>query len=193
MEGGITAPERHPTPNCKQTLLLTKSSWDSGQSTSTRRVTARDHLPKRDTRHTWEGTPVVHPENRVAGTVDVISCSLHLGATMCTEHLVTWAAQTWDRCKMQVQTSLRLGGVSKNLNLRGLYLGSACKPGTTSDSSWESNLESEQCRLGKHTRCERGQTQCGWITVSTACTRQWDLFAVFLPPQSPTEKQDWTS
>ena len=47
----ITAPERHHLPNCKQASLLTKT-WDSGWSISTRRVAARDQLPRRDTRHT---------------------------------------------------------------------------------------------------------------------------------------------
>ena len=31
------------------------------------RVAARDQLPRRDTRHTWEGAQIVHPENRAAG------------------------------------------------------------------------------------------------------------------------------
>ena len=39
------APERHPIPNCKQTSLLTQTSWDSGQSTSSGRVAARVQLP----------------------------------------------------------------------------------------------------------------------------------------------------
>ena len=43
-------PERHPIQNWKQTSLLTKTSWDSGQPTSAGRVTARDQLPRRDTR-----------------------------------------------------------------------------------------------------------------------------------------------
>ena len=47
----------------------------------------------------------------------------------------------------------------------------------------QSNLETEQCRLGKHTHHEWGQTQCGRDTASTPHTRQWYLFAVFLPPQ----------
>ena len=68
---------------------------------------------------------------------------------------------------MQAQPSLRLCGVSKNLNLSSLDLGSACKPGPTSDSSQQSNLEPKQCRQGKHTRHERGQTQCGRDTAST--------------------------
>ena len=44
--GAIAAPERHPIPNCKQTSLLTKTSWDSGLSTSAERVTARISLPE---------------------------------------------------------------------------------------------------------------------------------------------------
>ena len=40
--------------------------------TSIRRITARDQLPRRDTRHTCEGVPVVHPENQ-AGAGEVIS------------------------------------------------------------------------------------------------------------------------
>ena len=72
-KGAIAAPERHPLPNCKQASLLTKSSWDSGRSTYARRVAARDQLPRRDTRHTCEGVPVV----QAAGTGEVISCSDH--------------------------------------------------------------------------------------------------------------------
>ena len=59
-KGEIAAPERHYLPNCKQASLLTKSSWGSGQSSSA-----------------WEGAPVVHPENRAAGTGEAISCSDH--------------------------------------------------------------------------------------------------------------------
>ena len=47
---------------------------------------------------------------------------------------------------------------TRELNLSGLDLGSACNPGPASDSSRQSNLEPERCRQGKHTRRERGQT-----------------------------------
>jgi len=47
----IVGPERHHLPNCKQASLLTKTSWGSGWLTSAGRVTARDQLPRRDTRH----------------------------------------------------------------------------------------------------------------------------------------------
>ena len=61
----------------------------------------------------------------------------------------------------QAQSSLRLCGVAENLNLSSFDLGSALNPGLALDSSWQSNLEPEQYRLGKHTLRERGQTQCG--------------------------------
>ena len=67
----------------------------------------------------------------------------------------------------------------------GLDLGGACSPGPASACSRQSNLEPEQCRQGKHTRCEWGQTQCG---RDTASARQCYWFAVSLPPQSTTEQ-----
>ena len=66
-------------------------------------------------------------------------------------------AQTWYGHKTQAQPSLRLCGVPKNLNLSSLDLGRACNPGMASDSSQQSNLESAQCRLGKHTCLSGGK------------------------------------
>jgi len=73
------------------------------------------------------------------------------------KHLVASAAQTWKGHKTQVRLSLRLSGVPENLNLNlnGLDLGSAHNPGPASDSCRQSNLEPEQCRLGKHTHREQ--------------------------------------
>ena len=67
-KGAVAAPERHYLPNCKQASLLTKTSWGSGQSPST-----------------WEGAPVVHPENRAAGTGEAVSRSN--GARQTLHHL----------------------------------------------------------------------------------------------------------
>ena len=109
---------------------------------------------------------------------------------------------TWGECTRQVPghlsctdlgrtqkagptESVFLCGEPENLNLSGLDLESAYNLGPTSDSSWQSNLEPEQCRLGKHTRCERGQTRCGRDTTSTPCKH---LLAVFLPPHSTTKQ-----
>ena len=63
LKGAITAQERHYLPNCKQSSLLTKTSWGSGQSSA------------------WEGALVVHPANRAAGTGEVISRSDHAHQT----------------------------------------------------------------------------------------------------------------
>ena len=140
------------------------------------------------TQHTWEGAPLVHSENWAAGMGEVVRCTAHLGVTAIAKHLVTWAVRTWEGHKLQAQLSLHLGGVLENLNLSGLDLESARNPGPTSDSCWQSNLDPEQCRPGNHTHPEQGQTQCGWNTMSTPHTRQWCLFAVFLPPHSTTEQ-----
>ena len=73
---------------------------------------------------------------------------------------------------MQAQSSLRLCGVPENLNLSGFDLGSALNPGPASDSSWQSNLKPEQCRLGKHTRHEQGKPSVaetlGALTTDTS-------------------------
>ena len=187
-KGAIAAPQRHPLPNCKQAPLLTKTSWDSGRLTSARRVAARDQLPRRDTRHTWEKRAHSHPENQVAGTQEVIRRTPHLGETVLATHLVTWTARTWEGHKTQAQPSLCHCGVPKNLNLSGLDLGSAPSPGLTTDSSLAEQPRAWKCRPWKHTRSERGQTQCGWDTASTPHTCQWHLFAGFFPLHSRTEQ-----
>ena len=66
---------------------------------------------------------------------------------------------------------------TRDLNLSGLDLGSPYNPGPASDSSQQSNLETKQCRQKKHTRRERGQTQCGRDTASTPV-----LFVCSVPP-----------
>ena len=110
------------------------------------------------------------------------------GESALTKHLVAWAAQTWKGHKTQAQPSLCLCGVLENLNLSGLDLGNARNPGPALDSSLQSNLEPEQCRPGKHTHREQGQPQHGPDAASTPHTRQWYLFAVFLPPHGTTEQ-----
>ena len=62
-KGATAVPERHYLPNCKKASLLTKTSWGSGQSSA------------------WEGAPVVHPENRAAGTGEALSHSDHAWQT----------------------------------------------------------------------------------------------------------------
>ena len=161
--------------------------WDPGRLTSARRVAAWDQPPRGDTRHTWDGALAVHPGNQAAGNRVVIRCTIHLRqcARQAPGRPSSW---TWKGHKTQAQPSLCLCGIPKNLNLSSLGLGSACDPGPLWTVPLQSNLEPEQCRPGKHMRCELGQTQCGPYTVSTPHTRQWYLFAVFLPPHSTIEQ-----
>ena len=134
--GANLAPEMASSTKLRAgSQLLTKSSWDPGWLTSTRRVAARDHLPRRDAQHTWDGTPAAHLGNRAAGMGEVIRCTVPPGeSALLTKHLVTWTARTWEGHKMQAQMSLCLCGVPENLNLSALDLGSARNPGTALDS-----------------------------------------------------------
>ena len=77
---------------------------------------------KSQTRHTWEGAPVVQPENQAARTGQVIRHSPQLGETALSKHLVTWAARVGEGYKTQAKPSLGLWGVHENLNLSGLDL-----------------------------------------------------------------------
>ena len=133
---GQTRPQRqHPCIKLwAGSQLLIKSSWDPGWLTSTRRVAARDQLPRGDTRYTWDSAPTVHPGNWTAGTREVISHTAP-GESVLTKHLVAWPAQTWEGHKMQAQSSLCLYGVPKNLNMSSIDLGSARNPGPALDSS----------------------------------------------------------
>ena len=81
------------------------------------------------------------------------------------------------RHKTKAQPSLCFCGVPENWNRMPLRAHSLLN-----------SLEPEQCRRGKHTRCEWGQTQCGWNTASASHTHQWHLSAVPLPLHSMTEQ-----
>ena len=116
--------------------------------------------------------PVVNPENRVAGTGEVISQSncahqapghlscLDLGRAQ--NAGPTESAPLWST-RVPEPERLRPG---------------KCIQPRAGLSSQQSNLEPKQYRQGKHTRREWGQTQCGRVTAST---RQYYLFAAFFP------------
>ena len=162
-EVGNCGPREALSTKLQAGFVFTKTSWDSGRSTST-----------------WECALVVHPENLVAGTREVITRSDHARQTP--GHL---SCSDQGRAENTTQQSLHLWRLPEYLNLSGLDLGSAHNPGLASDSSLQSNLEPKQCWQGKHTRRERGQTKCGWDTASTC---QCYLFAVSLSPHSTTEQ-----
>ena len=92
----------------------------------------------------------MHPENQLAGTGEAISGSNR--ACQTPGHL---SCSDLERAQNAGRTE------SKYLTLSGLDLESAYNKGPASDRSRQSNLEPEQCRLGKHTCHEQGQTQCG--------------------------------
>ena len=132
----ISAPEMASSSTKLQagSQLLTKTSWDSGWLTSTRRVAARDQLPRRDTQYTWDGVPAVYPGNWVAGTGEAIRDTHYLGR-VCSPS--TWSLSCSDlgRAQTQAQLNLCLCGVPENLNLSGLDLGNPHNPGPTLESS----------------------------------------------------------
>ena len=103
-----------------------------------------------------KGVPVVHPENQVAGMGEAISCSDRAWRTP--GHLSCSDLQRAQNAGPTKSAPLRS---TEYLNLNGLDLGSAYNPGPAPDSSWHSNLEPKQCRQGKQTRREWGQTQGG--------------------------------
>ena len=125
----IVAPERHHLPNCKQASLLTKTSWDSGS------VDIR-----------LRGAPIVHPENRAAGTGEAINHSDHTRQTP--GHLSCSDLQRAQNAGPTKSAPLRS---TQDLNLSGLDLGSAYNPGPAPDSSRHSNLEPKQYRQKAHT------------------------------------------
>ena len=68
-QGANSAPETASSIKLQAGFqLLTNSSWDSGRLTSTRKVAARDQLPRRDTHGILEmGTPRATQESKRLG------------------------------------------------------------------------------------------------------------------------------
>ena len=183
--GAISTPEMASSNKLwAGSQLPTKSSSNPGWLTSAGRVTVRDQLPRGDTRHTWDGAPTAHPGNRGAGTGEVIRCTTHLRRER--------SPNTW---------SPELLGPGKGTKRRPKWVCAFVEylrtwpeweVHTTQGLLWkeplQSNLEPEQCGLGKHTCREWGQSQCGPDTASSPHTHQWYLFAVFLPPHTQLNK-----
>ena len=146
-KGAITAPERHHLPNSKY----------SGWLTSTGRVAARDQLPRRDTRYRCTGcTP------RKLSSSDGRGDTLEPSIVGESAHQAPGLLSCSDLGREQNAGPAESApcGVPKYLNLSDLDLGSAYNPGPASDRSQQRNLEPKQCRKGKHTHREWGQTQC---------------------------------
>ena len=189
-QGVISAPEI-PSPTKLQagSQLLTKSSWDPGRLTSTRRVAARNQLPRGDTWHTWDGARAVNPGNWAAGTREAMRHTPPSRETALTKHLVAWAARTWEWDKTQAQPSLCLCGVPENLNLSGLDLGSAHNPGPALDSSPAEQAGAWAVQTGKaHTPWVGANP--GW---PRSCEHSPHTPVIFVCSAPPPQKHGWTS
>ena len=143
--------------------MLTKTSWDSGRSTSA-----------------WEGAPFVHPENQAAGAGEAISCSDRArqtpGDLSCSDR---GRAQNTGPTEPE---PLRTTRVPEPERFRP---GRCMQPRASLGRFPAEQPRAWAVWAGGHTRCERGQAQCGWDTAST---RQCYLFALSLPPHSATEQ-----
>ena len=104
------------------------------------------------------GAPTVHPGSQAAGTGEVIRHTTHLGQRACQapSHL-SWSdlgrAQNTGPTK-----SVPLWGAQEP-EPEGLSPGKCMQPRVYFRQFPAEQLEPEQCRLGKHTHSEWGQTQ----------------------------------
>ena len=129
-----------------------------------------------------------HPVNQVAGTGKVIRRTTSKESALA-KHLVTWPAWTWEGHNMQAQPSLRLCGVPKILNLRGLDLRSACNPGPALDSSLAEPPGAWAVQTGKaHTP---------WAGANPVWPRHCEHSphkpVIFVCSVPPSPQHDWTS
>ena len=111
----------HPPPGSREAGRQQpepERGWDPEWMTSTGRVAARDQLPRRVIRHTWDGAP--WKPSGSDGEGDKMHTRQAPGCLSCSD---------LGRAQIQAQLSLRLCGVPENLNLSGLDLGSSLNPG----------------------------------------------------------------
>ena len=97
---------------------------------------------------------MAHPVNRATGTREVIRPTAHLG--QCARQAPGCLSSS-DLGRAQNAGPAKSMPFVENLNLSSLDLGSAHNIGPALESSPQSNLESEQCRQGKHSHHELGQ------------------------------------
>ena len=133
-QGAILAPEMvSSTKLWAGSQLLTKSSWDPSWLTSSRRVTARNLLPRGVMQHIWDGALTVLLGNHAAGIREVIKMHSPPG-TACLPHGCL-SCSDLGRAQNARPTNLCLYWVPENLNLGRLDLGGAQNTGPTLDNS----------------------------------------------------------
>ena len=69
--------------------MLTKTPWDSGQSTSAGRVAARDQLPRGDTGTPEKARLLYTQKTERLGRGERIRRTPNLGVTVLAKHLIT--------------------------------------------------------------------------------------------------------
>ena len=106
--------------------------------------------------------PIVHPENRAAGTGEVISCSNSAHQTP--HHSSCSELGRAQNAGPMESTPLRTTRVPEPERLRP---GRCMQPRAGLGGFPEENLEPELCGQGEHTRNGQGQAQCGRDTAST--------------------------
>ena len=153
-KGAIVAPERYHLPNCKQASLLTKTSWDSGQSTSAGKISQRSAPQERYTVHLRRraGCTPRKPSSRDGGCNKLQPPSAGDCARQASGHL---SCLDLGRAQNAGPTKSEPLWSTREPEPEWLRPGKCMQPRPTSNSSWQSHLEAEQCRLGKHTHREQ--------------------------------------
>jgi len=123
---------------------------------------------------------VVHPENRAARMGEVINRSDQAHQTP--GHLGCWDLGNTQNAGPTKSAPLMSIRVPEPEQLRPVK---SIQPRDSLRQFPAEQIEPKQCRQGKHTRHERGQTQGGRDTASVS---QCYSFAASLPPQSRTEQ-----
>ena len=172
-KGAISAPEGHPLQNCKQApiclprLLGILGGWHPPRESQQGSAPQKRHMAYLRRAH-------LLPPRKPSGWVGGGDKTHHTWGWLCSPS--TWSPELLGPRKGTRGRSNRVWAfveyLRSNLNQSGLDLGSARIPGPTSDSSRQSNLEPEQCRLGKHTHRERAKPSAAgtlWAYASDIC------------------------
>ena len=107
--------------------------------------------------------------------------------------LATCISQTWDGHKAQAQPSLRPTKSAPLWRTREpeperLRPGRCMQPRARIRQFWQSNLEPEQCSLGKHTGCEPGANPV-WLNHCQHSPYTPVIFVCSVPPSPHTTEQ----
>ena len=144
----ILAPEMaSSTKLWASSQLLTISFLDPGWLTSARSVIDWDHLPRGDTRHTWDSAFTEHPGNWVSRTGEVNKTHWPSG-TMCLPSTQSPGLHGPGKStKRTAHMGLCPCGIPENLS--GLHLVSAWNAGPLGTGPLQSTLDPGQCGPGK--------------------------------------------